>query len=252
MREGIKFSQMNRREFGEWIGKRSLETSLVVLANVAMLKGQGMLKADSSGQYQGNEVLVTTETDNTLAVSDFAQEILIVGDQLVSHRGKENAVLSSVGFFAGNSIGDALSLDKPKSIKSKVGVSGLMSGKVIDLASTYYLAKQLNDPRNEEYGFSSYVGEANPLFSRNPSHTDIFIKGPILTLIGTFSAWRYPFIGRGYAGASPFIAKNNLELAQVLNTSFDIGDEIKKYIKEGQDSEFIYNYLISLMENSEK
>ena len=52
-----------------------------------------------------------------------------------------------------------------------------------------------------------------------------------------------PFLGRGYAGASPLIARNNIEVAHVIRTSIKLGDEVKGHIANGKDKKFIRTFL---------
>ncbi len=198
----------------------------------------------------GRDVLIEPRIENEkkpLEVRYFAGEIAYTAFEITDAESEASLIKNmAVGALA-NNVGIAYLL-KNSSYLLNMGAGAVTAAtaRTVDIISTAVYAKHTSDTRFTEYGINNYTFETSEQLSVHPSSNEVLSKGlrglPVVGLIGFF----VPFVGRGYAGASPFIAMHNLRAAHAIGKSFEIGDKVKSLISEGKDQNYIRDFLYDL------
>ena len=232
----------SRREFLNLLGKGILRTSLVAGLNATAFVMQDRRVTKSREQHD-QETAGQFEEDNSLKVKYFAQEIIDAGSRISSQTELADVVAILTGWLAGDVLGSYLLKNKSDLANRVVGSVGMTGGKVLDLISTYIAVKQTSDPRFTEYGLNHHLYEGNPFLPPNPSRRDLLLFASWQTPVSSLAGFATPFLGRGYLGASPFIASHNIKIAHLVITSMNLGDEVKAFIERGEDEGLIREFL---------
>ncbi|OGD98063.1 hypothetical protein A2W45_01585 [Candidatus Curtissbacteria bacterium RIFCSPHIGHO2_12_41_11] len=240
-----------RREFLRFLSIGAIRTGAVVAINAGGF-GVQILRTRGNKKDQEQEFAKSLEEAKDLRVKYFAKEVLDAGKRISSYTNVDDMVAVIAGWYAGDALGGYLLRNRSDIVERLVGVAGFAGGKAIDIISTIIAADQMSDTRFKEYGLGVYIGEKNPLLPHNPTRREIIGFGLIQTPFVLMGGLALPFIGRGYAGASPFIARNNIEVAHIINTSMKLGDETKVHIENGRDETFIRNFLATTESLSKK
>ncbi len=240
---------MSRRAALKWIGGRLVETGALVGMNAVMLGN-----SSSSPMYEERPVadkVASLPKIENLQVRHFSGEIIMTAYDILSEKDNPTVLKAVLGSFFGNFAIAYLLRNNLEKTNKLVGSGSFIVGKAIDIASTITFARYHSDPRFFEYGLDQYFSEANPWVGKHPDVADL-IRFSVLTMPATaFAGYKFPFIGRSYLGASAFIAEHNTRGAYFVGLSIDMGDQVKRFISEGRDGEFIINYLNDL-KNSQK
>ncbi len=234
--------QMSRREFLLHARNAAITTAGVVAINAIAFKFRGD-STEEEREKRKLEAEYALENGLNLEVKYFAEPIVHASDRIAPTRNVENLLGTIAGWYAGDALGSYILRKYPRKTDGVVGTVGIMTGKAVDFISTYVAAKTLDDPRFKEYGLDVFYAEQNPFFSSNPSQKEVIVKSSVLYMLSAFAGYHQPWIGRGYVGASPFIARNNLAVAQQITTNLELGDGVKNIILNGGNRETIENFL---------
>lgn len=243
MAENICNRFLTRRDFMRYLVVGAVRTGIAEVVNSAAFSIQHS-KVRDNREKQERESRKALEEGNGLKVKYFTKEILNAGFRITSSADyADNRIAIITGWYTGDAIGGYLLRNKTNFINGMVGGTSFASGKLIDIISTMIALDQMADPRFKEYGFDTYASEQNPFLSPNPSKRDLLILSAISIPLAFFGGTTLHFFGRGYLGASPFIAKNNMKIAHIVNTSMRLGDRVKFHIESGKSEEVIRNFL---------
>src|SRR3989338_4946676 len=122
----------------------------------------------------------------------------------------------------------------------------MISSRALDIISTIYGFKQINDNRIKEYGLDKYFIEGNPYYSRHPSSSELLYKEsrniPALYIISMI----WPAIGRGMLFGTIHIAENNYKAGFTIKYSIELGDKVKEMLHHKKEEHEIKGYLKKL------
>lgn len=243
--ESLKSTPLSRREFFKSLGASTYRTAVISALNVASSKIQKIItKSDKKLEEREAEARKALARGE-LKVKYFAWPIISVAGERVSYNSTASLAKLSGAYFFGDNLGLA-SRNLTTRRNALIGMVSGVAGKIIDLFSTDQAFGIINTSKFVEYGFDTYFREGNFLFSKHPSRLEIILKGIPLTIISGFVGTTFPFVGRGYFCASPFITAHNFKIAETIIEGVKIGDGIKAMIEERTTQEKIEAYIESL------
>jgi hypothetical protein len=146
-------------------------------------------------------------------------------------------------YFLGDALGGYLLRGYSKLANRNIGLSSAVIGRVVDIASTFATLRAIKDPRFKEYGLDDFIFELNTQTSPHPSPYQVIEDTALQSGAICAASWIFPFLGRGYLTVSPLIAANNVTVASLIYHALDIGDKVKKLVKDGKNDKEIKEFL---------
>lgn len=250
---------LSRREFFKRAGISVGTLGSVVGINylASLYTGSSMEEKQIARVKESRRVTESSRNDGSgydqLKVRHFAEQICYVSSQMHKDCDLGNPATFGyliLGYLAGDFLGGLALRKLSKKANSWIGSGSYLAGRVVDLLSTYAFAKVMHDPRFTEYGLDAYFAEVNPLVSGIPTTEELAVVGTATSLLGGLACYFLPNIGRGYLGASPFIASHNLDGRIQLISTIKIGDKVDEMIKQKKPVDEIKMFLSTVTSDS--
>lgn len=249
-KEGEDIGNITRREFLKRLRDSTIRTCFAAsLSTAAILFATAKkLPEIETKKKESVEVLDSVYKEITkydeLKVAHFAPMIVSASKQIKKSSFEKNCIYVLCGWYLGDFLGGLTFRKFSKNINSLGGGGSFLIGRGLDVLSTYSLMKAVHGPKFYEYGLDTYFFETNPFLGTTPSPRKVVLNSLIITLLPLYGvSYLLPGFGRGYLGASPFIASNNLQVKTQALYYLKLGDKVDEMIKQRKSVKEIEYFL---------
>lgn len=232
--------EKSRRDFLKW-GLTGLAVATVTgfaLNN----QPRNVQKTDEATKY-ADEGQAAIENNQPLETKFFANEIVHASVRTIPLAPQLDMYEVLGGIFLGTTLGQTVFRYKPEIFNRLIGLGAGLTARTIDDISTFIAAAALNDKRVKEYGLDAYFYEENSQLPADLTPQSLIDSELVSTLELAGITIAFPLIGKIYLASAPFVFKNNVDTAQAIVNSLNIGDQVEALIQDGKSGEDILTFL---------